>query len=167
MSGAPVRDSSPGRRRSERLALLGARSFIDDMRDRYRELERQTGASITMHRALACIAAEPGLSASRLATVLGMKRPAVSHVLKGLAERGWVERQRTASDQRAVLLHLTPAGRQTVQATGGRAVGTLQRALSQLTDPEVAALATGLAALLRELAVTPHPPSRRSRRPQP
>jgi MarR family transcriptional regulator, organic hydroperoxide resistance regulator len=163
MSGSSVRDSSQ-RRRNERQALLGARSFIDDMRTRYRELERQTGASIPMHRALACIAAEPGLSASRLATALGMKRPAVSHVLKGLVERGWVERQRTAADQRAVLLHLTAAGRQTVQATAGQAVGTLQRAMGKLNDAEIVALATGLAALLRALPThADQKPRKRSR----
>lgn len=158
MSRPPGRDPTNPRRIGERRALLAARALIDGMRTRYRELELQTGASISMHRALACIASEPGLSASRLATALGMKRPAVSHVLKGLAERGWVERQRTAADQRAVQLHLTSTGRQTVQATAGRAVGTLQRAVGHLSDDEVAALETGLAALLRELAMATRTP---------
>ncbi len=164
MSRPPGRDPTNPRRIGERRALLAARTLIDDMRTRYRELEQQTGASISMHRALACIANEPGISASQLATALGMKRPAVSHVLKGLAERGWVERLRTAADQRAVQLHLTTPGRQTVQVTAGRAVGALQRAVGHLSDAEVVALETGLAALMRELAAAISSPSKTSRR---
>lgn len=159
---------SPGtlanRRNNERIALLSTRAFIDEMRTRYRELEKQTGASITMHRALACIAAGPGISASGLATALGMKRPAMSHILKGLAERGWIDRVRTKADQRAVKLHLTVTGAQVVEATGGRAVGALQRAVSKLSDAEVAALSNGLAALLRELPASGRPPTTRVRR---
>jgi DNA-binding MarR family transcriptional regulator len=147
-----------------RTALLSARTFVDDMRSRYRELEMQTGASITMHRALACIAETPGISASRLASTLGMKRPAVSHILKGLAERGWIERLRTAADQRAVQLYLSPEGKQTVADTAGRAVGTLQRAIGHLSDAEVAALSTGLVAVLRELPELPRPGAPRASR---
>jgi MarR family transcriptional regulator, organic hydroperoxide resistance regulator len=150
------------RRDTERAALLAARTFVDAMRSRYRDLERQTGASIPMHRALACIAAVPGISASSLASALGMKSPAVSHVLKGLAERGWIERRRIPADQRSVQLHLSAAGRLTVEATAGRAVGTLQRAIGNLSDIEVAALSVGLTALLRTLP----PPPRTAVAPQ-
>jgi DNA-binding MarR family transcriptional regulator len=151
MSRTTVRAKPTDRHRAERAALLSARMFIDDMRARYRELEKQTGASITVHRALDCVAGHPGLSASGLATALGMKRPAVSHLLKGLAENGWIERVRTKADQRSVQLHLTAAGRLVVEATAGSAVGTLRRAMGHLTDAEVLALSIGLPALLREL----------------
>jgi MarR family transcriptional regulator, organic hydroperoxide resistance regulator len=150
-----VRAKPTQRHSAERVALLSARAFIDDMRSRYRELEKQTGASITVHRALDCIAGHPGLSASALATALGMKRPAVSHLLKGLTENGWIERLRTKADQRSVQLHLTAAGKLVVEATAGSAVGTLRRSMSRLTDAEVTALSLGLPALLRELP--PHP----------
>jgi DNA-binding MarR family transcriptional regulator len=151
MRRKPARKPVSDRHDVAHSALIAARAFLDDMRSRYRELEKRTGASITMHRVLACVAAEPGVSASRLASTLGMKRPAVSHLLKGLAERGWIERRRTPSDQRAVQVHLSPAGKLVVEATAGRAVGTLQRAIANLSGHEVAALSSGLAALLREL----------------
>jgi DNA-binding MarR family transcriptional regulator len=164
MRRTPARQQPADRRETLRKALLSARRFVDDMRTRYRELERLTDASIAMHRALACIAATPGISASRLATMLGMKRPAVSHILKALAERGWIERVRTAADQRSVQLYLSPDGKQTVEDTAGRAVGTLQRAIGQLTDIEVDALSAGLAALLRELPQLPQPGASRVNR---
>jgi DNA-binding MarR family transcriptional regulator len=151
MRRIPSRKKAPDRRDVAHSALIAARAFLDEMRTRYRELEKRTGASITMHRVLACVAEEPGVSASRLANALGMKRPALSHLLKGLAERGWIERRRTPADQRTVQVHLSPAGRLVVAATAGRAVGTLQRAIANLSGPEVAALSSGLAALLREL----------------
>ena len=145
-----VRSGSGLTRRSslERDALLSARALVDRMRTLYRELERMTDAPITMHRALTCIGEEPGIPASRLATRLGMQRPAVSHVLKALVTRGWIERRRDDGDQRSVHLHPTADGLQILRATSGRAVGTLQRAVRGLGARELRQLADGLAALL-------------------
>jgi len=140
----------------EREALLSARALVDRMRALYRELERMTDAPITVHRALTCIGEEPGIPASRLATRLGMQRPAVSHVLKGLAARGWIERRRHEGDQRSVQIHVTADGKQILRATSGRAVGTLQRAVRGLSARELDRLASGLAALLARLP-DPHP----------
>lgn len=148
-----ARDAPGLTRRSalERDALLSARALVDRMRTLYRELERATDAPITVHRALACIGEEPGIPASRLAARLGMQRPAVSHLLKRLAARGWIERRRHEGDQRSVQIHPTANGQQILRATSGRAVGTLQRAVRGLTAPQLQQLADGLAALLSRL----------------
>lgn len=140
----------------ERDALLSARSLVDRMRTLYRELERLTDAPITVHRALACIGEEPGIPASHLAIRLGMQRPAVSHVLKGLVARGWIERRRHEGDQRSVQIHPTADGQLILRATSGRAVGTLQRAVRSLNPRQLRQLADGLAALLARLP-DPHP----------
>jgi len=161
---SPNSKASVGRASIERDALLSARALVDRMRTMYRELERMTDAPITVHRALACIGENPGLPASELASRLGMQRPAVSHVLNGLAARGWVERRRHAGDQRSIQIHVTAAGEQILRATGGRAVGTLQRAVRSLESEELRQLAVGLAALLARLPepVTSRPLSRAS-----
>ena len=125
------------------------------MRSLYRDLERMTDAPISVHRALACIGEEPGIPASRLATRLGMQRPAVSHVLKGLVARGWIERRRHEGDQRSVQIHPTADGQQILRATSGRAVGTLQRAVRGLSARKLRQLADGLAALLAQLPDVP------------
>lgn len=135
----------------ENKALVAARALVDRMRTLYRELERMTDAPITLHRALVCIGNDPGLKASRLATLLAMQRPAVSHVLKSLVARGWIERRRSEDDQRAVRVYPTAAGKQLLQATAGRAVGTLQRAVCSLPSRELARLAEGIEAVLRHL----------------
>ncbi|HEX5688471.1 MAG TPA: hypothetical protein VFX76_00615, partial [Roseiflexaceae bacterium] len=62
----------------EQRALLAARALVDRMRTLYRELEQLTGTHIAAHRALTCIGSEPGIAASKLASALGMRRPALS-----------------------------------------------------------------------------------------
>jgi DNA-binding MarR family transcriptional regulator len=132
----------------ENRALLAARELVDRMRAMYRELEQLTGAPIGLHRALVCIGSEPGLPASQLASRLGMRRPAVSQVLKSLAMRGWIERRRADTDQRAVQIYTTAAGRQILGATAGRAVFTLQRAVSRLPPAQLRQFAASVELLL-------------------
>lgn len=135
----------------ENRALVAARGLVDRMRTLYRELERMTDAPITLHRALVCVGNEPGLTASKLASMLGMQRPAVSHVLKSLVARGWIERRRSEDDQRAVRVYPTSVGKQLLQATAGRAVGTLQRAVCNLSDRDLERLSEGIDAVLTHL----------------
>jgi DNA-binding MarR family transcriptional regulator len=151
---------------AEGRALIAARSLVDRMRALYRELEQMTGAPIGLHRALVCIGNEPGLTASRLATLLGMQRPAVSQTLKSLAQRGWIERRRDAADQRTVQIVPTAEGRQILQATAGRAVFTLQRAVCSLSDENLQQFITSMENLLTQLPEHPAPatPAVRSRR---
>lgn len=129
-------------------ALLAARTLVDRMRRLYRELERTTGAPVALIRALACIANDPGMPAARLAFELGLQASAVSHILRELVARGWVDRTRSQADQRSVQLELTAAGREVLQASSGRALGTMQRAVRGLSNGEIASLVAGLEALL-------------------
>jgi DNA-binding MarR family transcriptional regulator len=150
----------------ENRALLAARTLVDRMRALYRELEQLTGAPISHHRALVSIAGEPGLSASRLASLLGMQRPAVSQLLKSMTQHGWVERRRSERDQRAVHVFVTAAGRQVLQATAGRAVFTLQRAVCSMPPDKLQALIASVELLLTQLpAQSPAatPPARRGK----
>lgn len=143
----------------ERDSLLRARQLVDRMRSLYRELESHTGAPVVMHRAVAAIAAEPGIPASRLAELLGLQRSTMSHVLKALAARAWIERRRSEADQRSVRLHITAAGRNVLQATTGKVSGVLQRAVRALDENELAELNRSLEALLRHIDV-PQPVNR-------
>jgi DNA-binding MarR family transcriptional regulator len=144
---------SGSRAELERGALLAVRELVDRMRTLYRDLEQSTGAPIVAHRALACVGDEPGIPASKLAAELGMQRPATSHVLKSLESRTWIERRRSPADQRSVRIHLTPEGRKLLNATRGRAVGTLQRAVGNLADAELRAVARAVRSILSTLPV--------------
>jgi DNA-binding MarR family transcriptional regulator len=161
---------NPSRRTAlQNRALLGARELIDRMRTLYRELEQLTGAPIGLHRALVCIGEDPGLAPSRLAAQLGMQRPAVSQILKALTLRGWIERRRSDLDQRAIQIHPTAAGRQILRATAGRAVFTLQRAVSQLPPAQLRHFADSvemLLALLPAPSISDRPQAASPRRPR-
>jgi DNA-binding MarR family transcriptional regulator len=152
----------------ENRALIAARALVDRMRSLYRELEQLTGAPITLHRAMVCISDAPGLTASQLAQQLGMKRPAVSQLLNNLEARGWIERRRGEGDHRLILIQCTAAGRRLLQATSGRAVFTLQRAVCRLPDDQLARLASGVEMLLQQLPLSAESPAtirkRRARR---
>jgi DNA-binding MarR family transcriptional regulator len=139
------------RDRQRREALLAVRTVIDRMRERYRDLERATGAPITSHRVLAAVAATPDIGASALAEQLGMNRPAMSQALKSLEERGWVSRRRDVGDGRSVQLRLTEAGSQLLRSTVGRASGTLDRCIRALSDAELRAATVGLRAIAKQL----------------
>lgn len=151
----------PQRDRKRREALLAMRSIIDQMRERYRSLERATGAPITSHRVLTAIAAMPDIGASALAQHLGMNRPAMSQALKSLEERGWISRRRDLGDGRSVQLRLTEAGGRLLRSTVGRVSGTLDRSIRALSDTELRAAAVGLSAVARQLRQTA--PQRRGR----
>lgn len=147
-------DRPPGttpRAQREHSALLLARTLVDRARALYRELEHRTGAPVQAHRALAVIAAEPGIQSSRLANALGMQRSAVSHLLRTLSLQGWIERRRSGDDQRSVHLFVTTAGRGILGATAGRMVGVLQHAVEQLGDERLAELERSLGALLEHI----------------
>jgi DNA-binding MarR family transcriptional regulator len=148
----------------ESRALLAARALVDRMRALYLELEQMTGAPIAWHRALVCIGNDPGLPASKLASQLGMQRPAVSQLLKSMSARGWIERRRSLEDQRAVQVHPTAEGRQILQATAGRAVFTLQRAVCSLPHKELEQLIASVELLLTQLPEQPLGPAPVSKR---
>lgn len=152
------RPKSPKSRvQREQAALLLARTLVDRTRALYRELEQRTGAPVQAHRALAGIAADPGIQSSQLASLLGMQRSALSHLLKSLAQQGWIERRRTGDDQRSVHLFVTTAGNGILGATAGRMAGVLRHAVEQLDNTQLIELERSLSALLLHVAApAPH-----------
>lgn len=144
---------SPSRTRAEReqTALLLARTLVDRTRTLYRELEQRTGAPVQAHRALAGISAAPGIQSSQLAQSLGMERSALSHLLRALSNQGWIERRRSADDQRSVHLFVTAAGNGILGATAGRMAGVLRRAVERLDSATLAELERSLQALLSHI----------------
>jgi DNA-binding MarR family transcriptional regulator len=153
-----------GRAEVEQRALMRARELVDRMRSLYRELESATGAPVVVHRALAIIEAQPGIPASRLAEALGLQRSTMSHVLKALALKNWIERRRSDEDQRSVRVHVTAAGRSVLHATSGRVSGVLQRAVRQMDAGQLRQLDQALGALLPHIdSFRPMPVATRGR----
>ncbi|MFN8037821.1 MAG: MarR family transcriptional regulator [Acidimicrobiales bacterium] len=70
--------------------------------------------------------------ASHLASQAAVSRPALTGVLDGLVEHGWVRRREVAGDRRGVQLELT--------AAGGRALAEAQRSVADRCDDLLARL---------------------------
>lgn len=100
--------------------------------------EATRGQQITPPRftALVVIGANPGLSQSRLGSVLGIARSGAMALADWMVERGLVERRRRPNDGRAWGLHLTAAGEQLVQRMRRRVVEEDRRRAAVLTPRE-------------------------------
>jgi DNA-binding MarR family transcriptional regulator len=68
------------------------------------------GLSYTQWQALVSIWFGRGATAADLARDLGHDKGAMTRLVDGLAERGWITRERTAEDRRCINLQLTDEG---------------------------------------------------------
>ena len=77
-----------------------------------------------------------------------LAQPTVTLLVKGLEAQGWLSRERDPADGRAVLVHLTDAGRETLGAARAELRQALMVHLSALSDDQVRALAAASDALV-------------------
>ncbi|HVM63662.1 MAG TPA: hypothetical protein VMU14_02290 [Acidimicrobiales bacterium] len=87
--------------------------------------------------------------ASELALVRDMRVSAITPLVDGLDERGWLVRRRGRPDRRSVELSLTPAGRRALAAGRRRASGRLREVLGHVPAADRATLGD-LAGVLAE-----------------
>lgn len=92
---------------------------------------------------------DASVSMSDLATELLVVAGSVTHRVSGLERRGYVQRTMDPDSRRRVLVTLTPAGTERVQAALPTVIGIPGAAKSDLTDDELAQLNT----LLRRLHI--------------
>jgi DNA-binding MarR family transcriptional regulator len=97
--------------------------------------------------ALANLADGRGRTVSELGAAVGTRPTTLTSVLDRLERRGHITRGTRQGDRRAVLIELTPSGRQTA-ATIRHSIADLERrALGTLPADAITALRTGLEAL--------------------
>jgi DNA-binding MarR family transcriptional regulator len=106
---------------------------------RYRRL---FDVSLGEWRALALLAAGPGMSLIELSRAAGLDKAQMSRVVAALTERGLVLRATTPKRGRAVELSLTPAGRDVYAGLIAEA-GERDRAFRAALTPEELALLEG------------------------
>ena len=79
-----------------------------------------------------------------------------------MEKRGLVERRHATGDRRVVLVYLTDAGGHVFRDMADRRRDALSTVLSELTEPEMAALLIGMRAILsarrRMIEANPGPP---------
>jgi DNA-binding MarR family transcriptional regulator len=98
-----------------------------------RRLERALGhtdMTLPQFRVLALVASS-GERAGRIAEKAAVSRPSLTGLLDGLEARGWVRRIAVSGDRRGVLLEVTDAGTEALEA----AEQAMAAALAELLDP--------------------------------
>ena len=93
----------------------------------------------------------PALTAGDLCRDLHHDSGAFTRVLDQLENRGLIRRERSETDRRVVLLHLTPDGRRVVETLLPIVVDRLNHALAEFSAAEVATLAKLLRRLIARL----------------
>lgn len=91
--------------------------------------------------------AETSYNLSELAELHGVSLPTMSNTMSKLVEAGWVERQRSQTDRRVVMLTLTPAGQQLVENIGQHLVNNVAEQLSDIPSSDLETLQDGLTIL--------------------
>ncbi|QUS36121.1 MarR family winged helix-turn-helix transcriptional regulator [Falsirhodobacter algicola] len=104
------------------------------------------------HRAIHFIHRAPGITVTRLLTVLGVTKQSLNRILRVLLEDGLVEARVGRTDRRERLLHLTQTGealerelsdaqrarmRAAYRAAGPQAVQGFRQVLEAMMDPEL------------------------------
>ena len=97
--------------------------------------------------ALANLADGRGRTVSELAAAVGARPTTLTSVLDRLERRGHITRGARPGDRRAVLIELTPSGRQTAATIRQAISGLERRALGGLPPAVLTALRAGLQAL--------------------
>ncbi len=111
------------------------------------------GLSLPQYHLLEALRVEPELSVGVLAEAAGVAAPTATRMLDCLERDGHIARRHSEEDRRAVLVSLTPEGREAVEAAHER-VSVWRRRVYESLEPherkEAAALLRRLTEILEE-----------------
>lgn len=116
-----------------------------------KHVEKQCGLSSAKLWMLHELNNSPGIKVSQLATALAIHPSTCSNMLDKLEEKGFVFRERSKTDQRAVHLALTEEGKTLLQNAPQPTQGELSGALEKLSVEELILLEEGLENLVQAL----------------
>ncbi len=116
-------------------------------------VERQCGLSGAKLWMMWELFATPGLKVSELAKALTIHPSTCSNMLDQLEDKGFIRRDRSKVDQRAVHLYLTEDGANVLVKAPRPAQGTLSEALEHLSDENLTYLEEGLGRLIDAMKI--------------
>lgn len=119
-----------------------------------RGLFDQFGLSISRYYALHHIAANPGLSPSRLSQLMFCDKSNITRLLQALEADGHIKRRPHEQDGRIQRLYLTDSGERLHNEACAAHLCSIEQRLATLADPTTEQLATTLTHLNRSLADT-------------
>jgi DNA-binding MarR family transcriptional regulator len=86
------------------------------LEDQANETIRRHGLRVQGVRVMLWLLHDDRQRFSELAVRASLEPSALSHILRRLAQKGWIARERVRSDNRAVIVRLTPVGRRLAKA---------------------------------------------------
>jgi DNA-binding MarR family transcriptional regulator len=116
-----------------------------------RTLFDQFGLSISRYYALHHIAADPGLSPSRLSQLMFCDKSNITRLLQALEGDGYVERRQHEQDGRIQRLYLTEPGCHLHNKACAAHLGLIERRFAGMAEPAEAQLTITLTTLNRAL----------------
>ncbi len=119
-----------------------------------RGLFDQYGLSISRYYALHHIAANPGLSPSRLSQLMFCDKSNITRLLQGLEGEGYIERYQHQQDGRIQCLFLTNEGQRLHSEVCVAHLNSIEQRLASISEPVSEQLATSLLHLNRSLSTT-------------
>ena len=149
--------ATPGLDHSRLTTLVGyaaSRAAIELRKDFARHLG-PLGLKVVDYSILMLVASNAEVNQKQLGEALDISAPNMAITLDRLVDNGWVERVRSTQDRRAMLIHLTAAGRALVRRAETIAATMEEGTLSVLSPAERALLVELL------LKVGLGPPARR------
>lgn len=135
------------------LVLEGLRRVVQALRVTARDAELRHGVSAAQIFVLHVLERDGPASVNELAARSFTHQSSVSVVVKRLADAGLVERRRAEDDARRAEVALTARGRALLRRVPEPAQSRLVSALARVAPAERRALASGLAALVREMGI--------------
>jgi homoprotocatechuate degradation regulator HpaR len=130
----------PGLRRfSDSLPMLLLRARETAMA-RFRPILHAHGITEQQWRALRALNDLGELTAAGLASECSILAPSMTRILRKLAERNWVEIERSQRDQRELKVRITALGQSLVDAVGPEVEAEYARLCEQLHPERLAAL---------------------------
>jgi DNA-binding MarR family transcriptional regulator len=136
----------------ETLEFLGLMWTVDHaLQTLSKRMQGTIGVTGPQRLLLRIVARFPGLPAGEIASVMHLDRSTISGILKRLERRGLVQRRKDARDGRRALIVATGDGRQLAGQHEGTIEGAVERALADLSAPQMTALRSALRRLATAL----------------
>lgn len=154
------RRASPGRGRTPAelpRAVNGVRRLVRGLRLAEQRTRMESGLSAPQLFVLGHLVESAAASLSELARRTFTDRTSVAAVVARLEEMGLVESERSTSDRRRVLVHITAAGRRRLQAAPQPPTALLLDALGRLSRTELRGLTQHLERLVEEMGLADEP----------
>lgn len=114
---------------------------------RVRRGDDAAGLSAPRLSALSVVIYRGPISLTELAKAESVTAPTMTRLVQALVKAGFVEKSVDASDNRAVLLRATEAGRQTLELARARRLAALEELLSRLDRDDTATVERAVSAL--------------------